>query len=215
MKYLRILMLVAGVALMAWGATVFVRNQIRGAEVHGWPRVKGHVTLSQVDTLHRTEVGNAGDFYPHVRYHYVVHGRTYRGETLYLDEHRSYDSSNVAARELVFIETGTEPEVLYNPENPRESALTVDKPTWRYFFIFIGGFLLAGLSWRLGKIQPRPQPQMPGQPMPGQPMPPGHPMAQMQAQPQMSMQPQPQPQMQFSPGGQLVPGPAPKATPQA
>jgi hypothetical protein len=211
MKYLRIVMLLAGVALMAWGATVLVRNQLRGAEVHGWPRAEGRITLSRVDTLHRQEVGNEGDFYPHVRYDYVVNGRTFHGETLYLDEHRSFGSANVAARELVFLEVGAPAEVMYNPQNPREAALIVDKPTWRYFFIFLFGALLSWLSWRLRKVQPRPamQPPMPGLP-PGMPgLPPG-----MQGQPQLQVQPgmQAPPQRQAQlPGGQGV-QPAPTTT---
>lgn len=197
MKYLRIVMLLAGVALMAWGGIVLVRNQLRGAEVHGWPRAEGRITLSRVDTLHATEVGNAGDFYPHVRYDYVVNGRTFHGETLYLDEHRSFGSANVAARELVFLEVGAQAEVLYNPQNPQEAALIVDKPTWRYFFIFLFGALLTWLCWRLRKIQPRqPMPQMQPQ-MGGRPQ--MQPQPQLQVQPGMQAPPQMQPQL---PGGQ-------------
>jgi hypothetical protein len=196
MKYLRIVMLLGGVALILWGAIVLVRNQLRGAEVHGWPRVQGRITLSRVDTLHATEVGNAGDFYPHLRYDYVVNGRTFHGETLYLDEHRSFGSANVAARELVFLETGNDVEIMYNPQNPQEAALIVDKPTWRYFFIFLFGALLTWLSWRLRKIQPRPQPMPQMQPQP-----------QMMPQPQMQIQPQMQvqPQIQLQPGQDSVP----------
>lgn len=184
MKYLRILMLLGGVALMAFGATVLVRNQLRGAEVHGWPRAQGRVTLSRVETLHKAEVGNTGDFYPHVGYDYRVGGRSFHGDTLYLDEHRSFGSANVAARELVFFESGAMVEVMYDPADPHEAALVVDKPTWRYFFIFLLGGLLAWLSWRLRKVQPRPQP-----------------MPQMQPQPQMQVQPQ----MQLPPGQGPVP----------
>jgi hypothetical protein len=196
MKYLRIVMLLGGVALILWGAIVLVRNQLRGAEVHDWPRVQGRITLSRVDTLHATEVGNAGDFYPHLRYDYVVNGRTFHGETLYLDEHRSFGSANVAARELVFLETGNDVEIMYNPQNPQEAALIVDKPTWRYFFIFLFGGLLTWLSWRLRKIQPRPQPMPQMQPQP-----------QMMPQPQMQIQPQMQvqPQIQLQPGQDSVP----------
>jgi hypothetical protein len=201
MKYLRIVMLLAGVALMAWGAVVLVRNQLRGAEVHGWPRAQGRITLSRVDTLHATEVGNAGDFYPHVRYDYTVHGRTFHGDTMYLDEHRSFGSANVAARELVFFETGADVEVMYNPADPQEAALVVDKPTWRYFFIFLFGGLLAALAWRLRKVQPRPQPM---------PQPQGQPQPHMQAQAQLQAQPQPQPQL--PPGGQFVPAAPPTSS---
>lgn len=193
MKYLRIVMLLGGVALMAWGAVVLVRNQLRGAEVHGWPRAQGRMTLSRVDTLHASEVGNAGDFYPHVRYDYVVNGRTFHGETLYLDEHRSYGSANVAARELVFLEAGNDIEVMYNPRDPREAALIVDKPTWRYFFLFLLGALLTGLGWRLRKIRPRPQP------MP-------------QGQPQLRPQPQLQAQSQLQAGAPPVPTATPAAS---
>jgi hypothetical protein len=196
MKYLRIVMLLGGVALILWGAIVLVRNQLRGAEVHDWPRVQGRITLSRVDTLHATEVGNAGDFYPHLRYDYVVNGRTFHGETLYLDEHRSFGSANVAARELVFLETGNDVEIMYNPQNPQEAALIVDKPTWRYFFIFLFGALLTWLSWRLRKIQPRPQPMAQMQPQPQMP-----PQPQMQIQPQVQVQPQ----IQLQPGQDSVP----------
>jgi hypothetical protein len=201
MKYLRIVMLFAGMALMAWGGVVLVRNQLRGAEVRGWPRAQGRITMSQVDTLHATEVGNAGDFYPHLRYDYIVNGRTYHGETLYLDEHRSFGSANVAARELVFLEVGAEAEVLYNPQNPQEAALIVDKPTWRYFFVFLFGALLAWLGWRLRRLQPRPQlqPQMQGRP-------------QMQPQPQMQVQPGMQPPMPPQLSGPQGIQPAPTTT---
>lgn len=231
MKYLRIAALLLGAVLMVWGAVTLVRNHLRSAEVHGWPRAQARITDSRVDILHRTEVGNAGDFLPHVRYDYVVNGRTYHGDTLYLDERRSFDSTNVAARELVFLETGTETEVMYNPADPREAALIVDKPTWRYFFLFLLGGLLAWLGWGFWRVRAQPQQPMAGmppgmQPQPGMQMPAGMqpgmqappggqlmPGLQMQAQPQPGQaQPRPpvQPQSPFAPGGHLVTGPAPK-----
>ena len=105
-----------------------------------------------------------------------------------------FGSANVAARELVFLEVGAEAEVLYNPQNPREAALIVDKPTWRYLFIFLFGALLAWLSWQLRKLKPRPAPQMQPQTQP-----------QMQPQPQLQMQPHVQVAPQAPAGGQLVP----------
>ena len=93
---------------------------------------------------------------PHVRYEYAVQGRTFHGDTLWLDERRSFDSANVAARELAFLETGTEAEVIYNPQDPHEAALMVDKPTWRYFFLALLGLLFARLG--LGVLAERAPP---------------------------------------------------------
>jgi hypothetical protein len=157
MKYLRILLLAAGMILMAGGAGFLVKNYVRVAEVRSWPRVQARIVESRVETIHAQEVGNAGDFLPHVRYDYAVHGRAFHGETIYLDERRSYDSANVAARELVFLEAGTEAEVMYNPHDPQEAALIVDKPTWRYFFLFLLGALLTRFGW------PKRRPKAPGQ----------------------------------------------------
>jgi len=159
MKYLRIVMLAAGMILMAGGAGFLVKNYTRAAEARSWPRAQARIVQSRVDTIHAQEVGNAGDFLPHVRYDYIVHGRSYHGETIWLDERRSFDSANVAARELAFLEAGTAVEVIYNPGDPHEAALIVDKPTWRYFFLFLFGTLLTRLGW------PRRRPKAPG---PGQ-----------------------------------------------
>ena len=159
MKYLRIAMLILGMAMIGGGAGLFVKNYLRAAEVREWPRVQARITDSRVETLHRQEVGNAGDFMPHVRYDYVVHGHAFHGDTLWIDERRSFGSANVAARELVFLETGTEVEVLYNPQDPHEAALMVDKPTWRYLFLALLGLLLLRLAWP----KRRPKAAAPGQ----------------------------------------------------
>jgi hypothetical protein len=192
MKYLRIAMLVLGMVMVIGGGTLFAKNYLRTSEVHGWPRTQARITDSRVDTLHRQEVGNEGDFMPDVRYDYTVGGRTYHGNTMWLDEQRSFGSANVASRELAFLEEGTETEVFYNPQNPREAALLIDKPSWRYFFVALLGGLLGWMGWRLRSIQPPPRPMPQMQPGQGpQPMP----QAQAQVPPQVQAQPQMQPQL--------------------
>jgi hypothetical protein len=141
-----------------------------------------------------------------------VQGRTLHGDTLWLDEHRSFGSANVAARELAFLEVGIDTEVMYNPQNPAEAALMVDKPTWRYFFLALLGLLVARLGWGFWRVQPQqpmPQPGMPARPgmqaPPGMQLPPG-----MQPQPGMQLPPGMQPQ----PGMQVQPQMQPAAQPQ-
>jgi len=95
MKYLRIAVLLVGMVMVIGGGTLFARNYLRTAEVRNWPRTQARITDSRVDILHRQEVGNAGDFMPHVRYDYAVHGQRFRGDTLWLDERRSFGSANV------------------------------------------------------------------------------------------------------------------------
>lgn len=159
MKYLRIAMLVLGMVMVIGGAGLFVKNYMRTAETRNWPRAQARVTDSRVETLHAQEIGNSGDFMPLVRYDYVVQGRTFHGDTLWLDERRSFGSANVAARELAFLEAGAVVEVLYNPQNPAEAALMVDKPTWRYLFLALLG---AMLTW-LTRPRRRPKVEAPGQ----------------------------------------------------
>jgi len=159
MKYLRIAVLMAGVIMLGAGAGLFARNYLRTAETRNWPRAQARITESRVETLHRQEVGNAGDFMPHVRYDYAVRGQNFHGDTLWLDEQRSFGSANVAARELAFLEAGTAVEVMYNPQDPREAALMIDKPTWRYFFLALLGALL---TW-LARPRRRPKAPAPGQ----------------------------------------------------
>jgi hypothetical protein len=92
-------------------------------------------------------VGTTGDFRPALRYDYSIGGHVHQGHVIWLDENRSFGSAPVAARELVFWETGAEVEVMYNPRDPQEAALLVDKPTWRFFFLFLLGALLTRLGW--------------------------------------------------------------------
>ena len=127
MKYLRIAVLMAGVIMLAAGAGFFAKNYLRTAETRTWPRAQARITESRVETLHRQEVGNAGDFMPHVRYDYVVQGRTFHGDTLWLDERRSFGSANVAARELAFLEAGTEVTPESGTEVTREPGTEVTR----------------------------------------------------------------------------------------
>jgi hypothetical protein len=157
MKYLRIAMLVLGMALMIGSAGLFAKNYFRAAEARSWPRARARITESRVETLQAEAVGTAGDFRPVIRYDYSAGGHVHHGNIIWLDEHRSFGSQPVAARELVFWETGAEVEVMYNPRDPQEAALIVDKPTWRYFFLFLLGALLARLGW------PRRRAKAPGQ----------------------------------------------------
>jgi hypothetical protein len=212
MKYLRIVMLLLGMTLLIGGGSLFARNYLRTAETRDWPRTQAHITDSKVDTLHRQEVGNEGDFMPHVRYDYVVRGRTFHGDTLWLDEHRSFGSANVAARELAFLETGTDTEVMYNPQDPQEAALMIDKPSWRYFFLALAGLLLGWLSWRMRTIPPPAKPMPMPQPQPGQqPQPQALPQAQLQAQVQAPPEEQPPAVPQAQLQAQLQAPPQPQA----
>lgn len=155
MKYLRILMLAAGLVLIGVSGFFLVKNHLRAAEARAWPIAQGRVMASQVRILHAQEVGDTGDFMPWVRYDYVVGGRTFHGDTIWLDDaRRSFGSANVAARELAFLETGTAIEVRYNPADPREAALTIEEHAWPKIFLLVLGVFLAGLGWWLRRLQP-------------------------------------------------------------
>jgi hypothetical protein len=157
MKYLRILMLAAGLILIGGSAFFLVKNHLRAAEARAWPVAQGRVVESRVRTLHAQEIGNTGEYMPWVRYDYVVQGRTLHGDTIWLDDaRRSFGSANVAARELAFLETGTAVEVRYNPANPREAALTIEEHAWPKIFLLVLGVILAGVSWWLRRILPPP-----------------------------------------------------------
>jgi hypothetical protein len=147
-------MLAAGLALIAGSAFFLVRNHLRAAEARGWPIAQGRIVESRVRTIHAREVGNTGDFLPYVRYDYIVGGRPFHGDTIWLDEQRSFGSENVAARELAFLEAGTAVEVKYNPANPREAALTIEEQAWPKIFLLMLGVLLAGLGWWLRRLAP-------------------------------------------------------------
>ena len=157
MKYLRILLLAAGLALVAGSTFFLVKNHLRAAEARAWPIAQGRVVESRVSTLHAAEVGNTGEFMPRVRYDYVVQGRAFHGDTIWLDDaRRSFGSANVAARELAFLETGTQVEVRYNPANPREAALTIEEHAWPKILLLFLGVVLAGLGWWLRRLLPTP-----------------------------------------------------------
>jgi Protein of unknown function (DUF3592) len=154
-KYLRFLMLAVGLVLMAGSATLLVKTHLRAVEARGWPRAQGRIIESRVETIQPQDVGTAGDFRPHVRYDYDVHGHVFHGQTIWLDDaNRSFDSSNVAARELVFLEEGSEAEVIYNPADPHEAALVVEEHAWPKIFLFLFGALLVRLGWRRRRQQP-------------------------------------------------------------
>jgi hypothetical protein len=155
LKYLRIVMLALGMILMVGSAGIFARNHFRTTEARSWPRARGRVVESRVATVQAEAIGTPGEFFPLVRYDYSAGGHVHHGHVVWLDENRTFDSAAVASRELVSWEAGAEVEVMYNPRDPAEAALLVDKPGWRYFFLFLLGALLTRLGWP--KRRPRAQ----------------------------------------------------------
>jgi hypothetical protein len=137
---------VLGIAFMLLPVILFVHGTIRTWSANQWPVAEGRVVATRVETSTSSE--RDGDtiysYDPIVTFDYVVGGRRYRSERLFLNQHELYDWEPDARAELGAYPVGSPIHVSYNPNDPQDAAVIIEGPTlWLFLFWVFGlGLLL-------------------------------------------------------------------------
>jgi hypothetical protein len=119
---LRLIFFVLG--LLATNVGINIQKQNK--EVDKWKHTQGKIL--------EIEVTGFDEDFINVRYKYTVMGREYIGDRFNV----SNGSVANAEEKVKQYKVGTIVSVMYNPRNPRESALTKDHPAIPRFFIVVG-----------------------------------------------------------------------------
>ena len=147
---------IAGLLLVALGATLIVRDRAQLAEARGWPSVEGRITSGYVATQ-RGSGRNRTRYFPRIEYSYSVEGRTYSNHYIWLTSSGSFSREDGARRVLRTYPVGSIVPVFYAPADPQRSALKVEGESGALAILVVVGLVLMGLAfWLRRKLAPRP-----------------------------------------------------------
>jgi hypothetical protein len=124
---------------------IYWRGVWKNRASRGW-----HSVTSQV--LESGTAGGTGDDSPrpYAVYEYVVSGRAYRHDRIFLVDKPGGNAGAIAAQ----YPAGRQVEVYYNPNNPAEAALVRNMPSAALYLgltlvMLVGAAMLCGLYWFL------------------------------------------------------------------
>jgi hypothetical protein len=134
--------LIAGVGFVIH--TIRLSRKVQEAQM--WPSVKGLVTTSVV----KRSGGKNRVYRAKIRYTYTVHGHEFTGRRYALGGEVNTSSRGPAEARCVKYPEGSEPEVYYDPANPKDACLERVQEG-KAFVIGIGGLFAAiGAAMLLG-----------------------------------------------------------------
>ena len=144
-----LILIAAGLAIIAWGWWRFRRRSAASAQAAGaWVSVDG--TLHAADIKQEIEYDSDNDpvihFAPEVAYGYEVGGRGFSGSRAFFSRDR-FDSEEQARAWLAGKEAGGEVAVWHDPADPALSSLEIDHPAKSELIGYVvGGLIIAGIG---------------------------------------------------------------------
>ena len=147
-----------GVVATALSLWLYVHGWLRAAAAEEWPAAQGRVVATRIDESSSTD--DDGDTYwnydPVVTFDYVVAGRRYRSERLYLNDRPLYDAAADARDELAEYPIASAIEVYYNPADPGDAAAIIEGPTPLIFILTAFGLIFFAAGWFIPADRARP-----------------------------------------------------------
>ena len=142
---------IIGTLLLLVGAGVvvhFIRTSRKVEAAQLWPSVKGLVTTSVV----KRGGGKNRVYSAKIRYTYSVHGFEFEGRRLALGG--ELDTSNRARAEARCAKypEGSEPEVFYDPSNPKNACLERVQEGKGFTLLIAGVLAAVGVTMLLGLV---------------------------------------------------------------
>jgi hypothetical protein len=144
-----LLLIAAGLGVIAWGFSRFRRRSAASALAAGaWASVEGTLTAAEI----REEIEYDSDndpvvhHAPQVAYGYDVGGRSFTGTRAFFSRER-FDSEDQARAWLQGKAAGSRVTVWHDPRDPERSVLELDHPARGELIGYIvGGVVLAGIG---------------------------------------------------------------------
>lgn len=138
-----------GILLIGGSLSYFAYATMRASAAEDWPVAAGRVVATRID--HSEHTDDDGDryttYHPVVAYEFQVGGRTLRSERLNLNEAEAYDYREDAVAFLADYPAGAPVEVYYNPDDPSDSAVIIEGPSWMFLIITAFGLAFFAAGW--------------------------------------------------------------------
>ncbi len=139
---------------------LYVHGQMRASAAEHWPIADGIVIATDLDRDESTSTSGSSSgrrtttsvsWFPVVIFRYGVAGHSYRSKNLYLNDVPGFSNEAEGRAFLADYPVGRHLRVFYDPDDPADSAVIIQRPTWLILvFMGIGLVLLA-----VGILTPR------------------------------------------------------------
>jgi hypothetical protein len=149
MKALRILLIGLGALIALGSLAYFGYATMRISQARNWPQAQGQVLASDVTSRvqeggknrRRTRVYDA-----HISYRYLVAGRSYDSNRVWLTEPAVYSTPDAADSFIAAYPPGGTVSVHYNPKDAADSALVIESRIAPILILTGAGILLVLLA---------------------------------------------------------------------
>ncbi|MGQ0566737.1 MAG: DUF3592 domain-containing protein [Gemmobacter sp.] len=151
------LLIVPGLALLAWGGMQILRERAAVARALDWPMVAGVVAGTRIDTGNvRSKYGAGWVYRPVLRYRYVVDGTDHAGDDAWLGFEPRVQTTEEAEAFLQGYAKGGAVLVRHDPDDPARSAVFVGADPLRGLEFVLPGLvmLVFGVLLHIGLRQP-------------------------------------------------------------
>lgn len=142
---------VLGVGLAILGVVIYRRGLVRHAASSGWTHAEATVIASSLEehTSRDSDDNESTSYRPKVRYRYQAGGTEREGNRTFLCMRSDFSSKRDGQKWLAPFSPGATVPVWFDPANPDDAALELNKPSlvMAIVFVIIGLFLAAVLGY--------------------------------------------------------------------
>lgn len=141
---IRLFFVLAGLAILVPATGYYLYAQYRASAAQFWPRAQAQVLRSHVrSTYSRSDDGGGStSYYAIVLYRYEVGGVRYDNDNVWLNGPATTHRPEEAQAVVDAYPAGRPALVPYNPDDPMDAALVLNRPRWQLLF-----FTAFGLIW--------------------------------------------------------------------
>lgn len=147
---IRLIFVLAGLAILVPATGYYLYAHYRASAAQSWPRAEGRVLssnfrshYSESDSSSRRS-GGSTSYYADVSYAYDVGGVRYHSDNVWLNGPSSTHRPEEAQAVVDAHPVGGPAHASYNPDDPTDVALVLNRPRWQ--LLFFTGFGLVWLS---------------------------------------------------------------------
>lgn len=140
----RLAFVLAGLAILVPATGYYLYAQYRVSAAQAWPKAEAQVLRSDVRSAYSRsdDGGGSTSYYAEILYRYEVGGVRYDNDNVWLNGPASTHRAEEAQAVVDAWPAGRPAMIPYNPDDPIDAALVLNRPRWELLF-----FTFFGLIW--------------------------------------------------------------------
>lgn len=141
---IRLAFVLAGLAILVPATGYYLYAQYRASAAQSWPKAEAQILRSDVRSAYSRsdDGGGSTSYYAEILYRYEVGGVRYDNDNVWLNGPASSHRPEEAQAVVDAWPAGRPAMIPYNPDDPADAALVLNRPRWELLF-----FTLFGLFW--------------------------------------------------------------------